>query len=156
MEGYRPLCRSRTNKVVCGLCGGMGEYLGVDPNVLRLALVALALVFPPIVVVYLLACLLIPAKDGECRGSVLGGAQPQIRGGEALVALALGLVVLIVGLALLAHGLFEALGLFARLVGWPSWPGWALGAALGILLVVVGVLLVAISLSRPRNEEGAR
>ncbi|NLY53820.1 MAG: PspC domain-containing protein [Firmicutes bacterium] len=32
----RRLTRSRTNRVLTGLCGGIGEYLGIDPVVIRL------------------------------------------------------------------------------------------------------------------------
>lgn len=32
----RRLTKSRTNRVLTGLCGGIGEYLGVDPVLIRL------------------------------------------------------------------------------------------------------------------------
>ncbi len=39
----RRLCRSWSNKVMGGVCGGLGEYFGIDPNVIRL--IAVLLVF---------------------------------------------------------------------------------------------------------------
>ena len=30
------LYRSRKNRVICGVCGGIGDYLNVDPTVIRL------------------------------------------------------------------------------------------------------------------------
>lgn len=33
----RRLTKSRTNRVLTGLCGGIGEYLNVDPVLIRLA-----------------------------------------------------------------------------------------------------------------------
>lgn len=33
---YRKLTRSRTNRMICGVCGGLGEYLNVDPTIVRL------------------------------------------------------------------------------------------------------------------------
>jgi phage shock protein PspC (stress-responsive transcriptional regulator) len=30
------LYRSRTDRMVFGVCGGLGEYLGIDPTILRL------------------------------------------------------------------------------------------------------------------------
>ena len=30
------LYRSRTNRIICGVCGGVGEYFGVDPTIIRL------------------------------------------------------------------------------------------------------------------------
>ncbi len=59
----RHLHRSRTNKMVAGVCGGLGEFLGMDANIIRL--VALLLVFPFSILVgvfYLTLALLLPAE----------------------------------------------------------------------------------------------
>ncbi len=32
---YKRLKRSRSNRMICGVCGGLGEYLNVDPRVIR-------------------------------------------------------------------------------------------------------------------------
>ena len=32
----KKLVRSRMNKMICGVCGGIGEYLNLDPTVVRL------------------------------------------------------------------------------------------------------------------------
>ena len=37
----RKLYRSRTDKMIAGVCGGLGKYLGVDPTLIRLAFVLL-------------------------------------------------------------------------------------------------------------------
>ena len=39
----KKLYRSRTNSIIAGICGGLGEYLNVDPTILRV--VAVLLVF---------------------------------------------------------------------------------------------------------------
>src|SRR2546428_8842047 len=39
----RVLRRSRDDRVIAGVCGGLGRYLGVDPVLLRVAFVVLAL-----------------------------------------------------------------------------------------------------------------
>jgi phage shock protein C len=41
--GQRVVRRSRSERVVAGVCGGIGRYLGVDPVLLRIAFVILAL-----------------------------------------------------------------------------------------------------------------
>ena len=33
---YKKLVRSNTNRMLCGVCGGIGEYLNVDPTIVRL------------------------------------------------------------------------------------------------------------------------
>ncbi len=35
------LYRSRKNRMICGVCGGIGEYLNVDPTVIRLLVLLL-------------------------------------------------------------------------------------------------------------------
>jgi phage shock protein C len=32
----KTLYRSKSNKVIAGVCGGIGEYLDIDPTVIRL------------------------------------------------------------------------------------------------------------------------
>ena len=60
----KKLYRSHTNKVLAGICGGLGEYLDVDPVVIRLFWLLLVIFsgILPGLVVYLLAILLVPKK----------------------------------------------------------------------------------------------
>ena len=37
------LVKSRTNKMLTGVCGGIGELLGIDPTIIRLIWAALSL-----------------------------------------------------------------------------------------------------------------
>jgi phage shock protein C len=39
----RRLTRSRTNRIIAGVCGGLGEYFGIDPTIIRIIFVLLAL-----------------------------------------------------------------------------------------------------------------
>ena len=41
MEQKR-LYRSRENRMICGVCGGIADYFNVDPTLIRLGLVLLA------------------------------------------------------------------------------------------------------------------
>jgi len=43
MQSGMPLQRSRTNRMVAGVCGGMGEKFGIDANLIRLIWVAFTL-----------------------------------------------------------------------------------------------------------------
>ncbi len=61
MEQKR-LYRSKTNRIFAGICGGLGEYLNIDPVVLRLIWVLVVIftgVFPG-VVAYIIAIFIIP------------------------------------------------------------------------------------------------
>jgi phage shock protein C len=60
------LHRSKTNRVLGGVCGGLGEYLGLDANIIRLFFVLLALGDGIGGVLYLLLWILLPAEaEGE-------------------------------------------------------------------------------------------
>jgi phage shock protein C len=39
----RTLTRSRTNRWIAGVCGGIGEYLGISPTIVRIVFVLLGL-----------------------------------------------------------------------------------------------------------------
>ena len=65
----RPLRRSRTNRRIAGVIGGLAEYTRMDPTLLRLIYVVGSIVsaaFPGLLV-YLLLWLLVP-EAGEDRG----------------------------------------------------------------------------------------
>ena len=61
----RPLRRSRTNRQVAGVVGGLAEYFRVDPTLLRVIYVVGSIVsaaFPGLLV-YVLLWLLIPEAE---------------------------------------------------------------------------------------------
>jgi len=39
MSTNKELTRSNTKRMLAGVCGGLGEYLDIDPTILRLAFV---------------------------------------------------------------------------------------------------------------------
>jgi phage shock protein PspC (stress-responsive transcriptional regulator) len=58
---YRRLLRSRTDRKVVGVCGGLGEYFDVDPTLVRIAVVLGSLFTGgTLVIAYLAAALFIP------------------------------------------------------------------------------------------------
>ena len=56
----KKLCKSNTNKKICGVCGGIAEYLNADPTLIRLAFVVIAAVAGSGVLAYILAALIMP------------------------------------------------------------------------------------------------
>jgi phage shock protein C len=57
----RTLRRSRTNRVLAGVCGGLGEYFGIDPVIFRGLFILLALPGgAPAVLPYLILWLVMP------------------------------------------------------------------------------------------------
>lgn len=58
MDGKR-LFKSRSNQMICGVCGGIGEYLNVDPTLIRLLMVLLGCTTSGIII-YIVAAIIIP------------------------------------------------------------------------------------------------
>ncbi|RYL93637.1 PspC domain-containing protein [Sporolactobacillus sp. Y61] len=60
----KKLYRSRENKILGGVLGGIGEYLNIDPTLIRLIFIVLLIVtaFFPCVIGYFLAYLVIPEQ----------------------------------------------------------------------------------------------
>jgi phage shock protein C len=58
----RRLYRSRTDKILGGVCGGLSEYSGVDPTLVRLVFVILALAGGPGILIYLIMWLITPLQ----------------------------------------------------------------------------------------------
>ena len=56
----KKLYRSGENKVLGGVCGGMGEYFDIDPVLIRLAWIIAIFVFGTGVLAYLIAWIIIP------------------------------------------------------------------------------------------------
>lgn len=59
MEPKR-LYRSRRNRMICGVCGGVAEYFNVDPTLVRLGLILFACFGCSGVLAYLIAAIVIP------------------------------------------------------------------------------------------------
>ena len=60
----KKLYRNRTDRKITGLCGGIADYVNVDPNVIRLLALVMILisgVFPGLVA-YIVASVIIPEE----------------------------------------------------------------------------------------------
>lgn len=60
---YKRLYRSRKEKVIGGVCGGIGEYFDVDPTIVRLIWILITVLSAGLGIIgYLVAWLIIPKK----------------------------------------------------------------------------------------------
>jgi phage shock protein PspC (stress-responsive transcriptional regulator) len=62
--GRRPLTRSRSNRKVAGVAGGIAAYLGIDPLIIRIVIVVLTIFGGSGLLLYVAGWLLIP-DEGE-------------------------------------------------------------------------------------------
>ncbi len=61
----KKLYKSKTDKKLCGVCGGIAEYLDMDATIVRLILVLSVLLAGCGVLAYLVAALIMPNKPEE-------------------------------------------------------------------------------------------
>ncbi len=59
------LYRSSQNKVLAGVCGGLGEYFGVDPVIVRLLVVVFTLMGGAGLIAYIIAAIIIPTRGAD-------------------------------------------------------------------------------------------
>ena len=61
---YKKFCRSRKNRLLAGVCGGLAEYFNINVSLIRIIFIILpfiTLILPPILF-YLSAIVLVPEK----------------------------------------------------------------------------------------------
>jgi phage shock protein PspC (stress-responsive transcriptional regulator) len=117
----RRLLRSRDERVLGGVCGGLARYFNVDPLLVRIITVALIFVGGFAVVAYVAALLLVPEDDGA--------GQP-VEGKPGRVSTIVGAFVIVLAGVALLNG------------DWGVGAGWFFGA-LAPTIVVVMILAVA-------------
>jgi phage shock protein C len=113
------LTRSTNDRMIAGVCGGLGRYFGVDPVWFRLAFVVLALGGGSGVLIYLIAWIVVPEATDQ---AVAHRTTSQLERGP-----------MVAGILLVGVG---SMLLFNNLIPWfdrVMWP---------VLLVVVGAGLL--------------
>lgn len=66
MEPKR-LYRSRKDKILAGICGGVGKYLDIDPIIIRLIFIVLLLTVGSGILIYLIAWIIIPLEPEDAE-----------------------------------------------------------------------------------------
>ena len=54
------LYRSNRNKMICGVCGGVGEFFGIDPTLVRLGWVVFCALGGSGIIAYIIAAIIVP------------------------------------------------------------------------------------------------
>jgi phage shock protein C len=116
----RVLRRSRDDRVIGGVCAGLGRYLGIDPVLLRIAFVVLAIAGGGGIILYVVGWILIPEeRPGEALGSTPPSSAETLR--------------LVAGGALIAIGVLLLLDLSLPAIGKYLWP---------LALITVGIAVI--------------
>lgn len=61
-KDYRKLFKSNTNRMLCGICGGIGEYFRIDPTLVRILWVVFCMCGGSGVIAYIIAAIIIPEQ----------------------------------------------------------------------------------------------
>ena len=64
----KKLYRSRTNKMLAGVCGGLGDFFELDPTLIRLAAVVLVLAAGAGILAYIVAWIIVPQQPWDSVG----------------------------------------------------------------------------------------
>jgi len=123
-----PLQRSRTNKVIGGVSGGLAEYTGIDALLWRVGFVAVTLAWGVGLIVYPLLWLLMPAARADSAGELTRPPRQPSGPRSPVPGITLAVLLIVVGIGVLVSR-FTDLDLGAR-------------GFLGGALVVVGIGLV--------------
>lgn len=59
----RKLYRSRTNRMIFGVCGGLGKYFNIDPTIIRIVAVASLLAGTLGFWIYIIMAIVVPVED---------------------------------------------------------------------------------------------
>jgi len=133
------------NRMIAGVCGGIAEYLNVDPTLVRLGFVLLTFASGTGILLYLVMAIVVP------RAPI--GVSPPAAATVPLDLSWLGAaILLLVGLGLVLFGaawVLDQIGLWF----WASWGFWNIIRTLAkffwsTLLIVVGLVIVAAALRR--------
>lgn len=142
MEQKR-LYRSRKDKIIAGVCGGMGEYFELDPTIIRIIFVILLIWGGIGILLYIVAVILIPENPSQVETRNKKGIEKEVS--QRIEAAAqdikksfqgerkglkgeqiFGLLVLLLGVVFLARNFFPWFGIELY------WP---------IILIVIGIAL---------------
>lgn len=61
---HKKLYRNSTDKMIAGICGGLGDYFNIDSTIIRLSAVVLLFITGifPCIIAYIIAAIIVPVK----------------------------------------------------------------------------------------------
>lgn len=74
-QPYKKLYRSRSERKIAGVCGGLGNYFRVDPFLIRLIFILFFFAGGSALLIYIIMWLLVPLEPGS-RDTILSGDRP--------------------------------------------------------------------------------
>lgn len=103
----KKIYRSSTDRIISGVCGGLGEYLNIDPSIIRLFWVLLSVLSNSSgILIYIICTIVIPEKNSNVI-YYDENENPNYKNSTLFV----GIILILVGISLLIKKLFPWLTL---------------------------------------------
>ncbi len=102
------LYKSRTNRMIDGVCGGIAEYFGLDPTLVRIVWVLVTLLGGSGFVLYIVAMIIMPARPDPVPGAIqtpsgeVAYHEPDKKRFWGIVLVLIGAFILLINLGLIA------------------------------------------------------
>ncbi len=147
----KKLYRSRTDKMIAGVCGGLAEYFNIDSTLVRLSAVALTLAGGSGILAYVIFWFVVPqrplnlsgvdsalAHDATASDAVEGESEVEENSEANTAALFVGVLLTVLGFLFLVGNFISLAWLsFGKL-----WP---------LVLIAIGILIVLKGSGRKQN-----
>jgi phage shock protein C len=128
----RRLVRSSDDRVIAGVCGGLGKYLGVDPVLVRIAAILLVFAGGAGIVLYIIGWIAIPDEFVHGTSEIAAGGDETastVDEDRTRSAAVLGLIFVALGVVFLADAI------------WPDFLAWRYLWPVALIAVGAAILL---------------
>lgn len=136
------LYRSSSNKMIAGVCGGIAEYLKVDPTAVRVAWILLSVLpFIPGIILYVIAWFVIPKQPAGDLKTPAPAASSTTTAFLGFFFVAIGALIFLANLDVL---------------DWEEWWDFSWEYVLPLLLIAIGVFFIARPSGVTRQQAAVR
>lgn len=90
------LYKSNRDKIILGVCGGLGQYLGIDPSIIRILWVIAAFIYGSGIFLYFIVGIILPEED-TIEGEIPYKAQQETSAGQQDYSKTIGIVLICLG-----------------------------------------------------------
>jgi len=136
----KKLYRSRTQRMLGGVCGGIAEYFDIDPTLVRLLFVALTFIGGTGFFIYIVASIVIPEKplsgEKDEHGTFVDAASVYDGVSSGRGAMIIGAVLIIIGLLSLVKKIVPQVWYYVKNMSWP------------VAFIIIGLAIIVMSLKK--------
>jgi len=136
----KKLYRSRDNKVLAGVCGGIGEYFEIDPVIIRLIWIVLTMIWGFGLFLYIIAIFLIPFEPKEIKIQDVGTTTQESKkdyrhledNDRNIVITLIALFFIVLGIMVVISIIAPSTYIFRNIIK----------GILGVAMIIIGIYLV--------------